>query len=211
MRSERKSPSHAAPSVKFKRKSSAGSAGRRPLFALLGVVGALALAGVFLAAGTLSRGGLASLLQPVHYHVAQDIPTSFGIVAVEHAEILNGLTAKDLAGVTHGIQNLVLDDQVQVQAAVTMTNLTKRVVAYSPSQFRLIAGDAPPVDAVTANMQSGRLQPDANIDATLSFVVSRNGAQLWVEFRDPGRSTPILIDLGTLDQSPQGGQDEHQH
>ena len=59
------------------------------------------------------------------YAVGQAVPTRFGVVAVQYADKLAGLSAKDLAGVTHGIQNLIRPDQVQVQVqgAVELTNL----------------------------------------------------------------------------------------
>jgi hypothetical protein len=71
--------------------------------------------------------------------LAEDVPTSFGVVAVESFTKTAGPTAKALAGVTHGIQSLVPPDKVGVQASVTVTNLQARPQPYAPDQFRLYA------------------------------------------------------------------------
>src|SRR4051794_18377359 len=118
--------------------------------------------------------------------LAQDVPTSFGVVAVESITKSAGPTAKALAGVTHGIQSLVPPNKVGIEAAVTMTNLKAQPQPYSPDQFRLFAtksgrpgsGDKP-IRPSRASVQPGTLQPDASVDATLTFTAPRNGAKLW--------------------------------
>jgi uncharacterized protein DUF4352 len=179
---------------------------RLPLLILLALVLAVASTGAVLAAR--SVGGSES----EHGHApvpngpltaAQGIPTSFGAVAVEYAVRLTGLTSKDLAGMTHGIQNYVPPESAQVQVAVTLANQLERTQAYSPGQFRLIAGtkERPSADAkrltpTGATFKPGTLQPDAAIEGTVSFVVPSKRAHLWVEFRDPGRKRPLLVELG---------------
>jgi hypothetical protein len=145
------------------------------------------------------------LARPIHslYAVGQSVPTSFGVVAVESAAKIAGLTAKDLAGVTHGIQNLIRPDQVQVQLAVELTNLRNHPVAYTPDQFRLVSTtSSTPLPVFSTNLHPNTLQPEASIDGTLNFVVPRNGAKLVLEFRDQGRARPIRIDLGRIDRTP---------
>jgi hypothetical protein len=147
-------------------------------------------------------------LPPGPFGTAQDIPASFGVVAVEHVEKINGLGAKALAGATHGISGYVAPDKVQVQASVTLTNLLDHPVAYDPRQFRLLVGTKrTPIDEVRSNLRPGTLQPDASIDAQLQFVAPRNGSKLWIQFSDPGRSKPILIDLGRTGTTPSGAFD----
>ena len=91
------------------------------------VVAALAIAlgagGVYLAAGMFADGRRAAALErdaslaferPAA--IAQDVPTSFGVVAVESVTQNAGPTAKALAGMTHGVGNLVPPDKIQVDA-----------------------------------------------------------------------------------------------
>ncbi len=142
------------------------------------------------------------------FGTAQDIPASFGVVAVEHVEKINGLGAKALAGVTHGISGFVAPDKVQVQASVTLTNLLDHPISYDPRQFRLLVGEKrKPLEEVQSNLRPGTLQPDASIDSQLKFIVPRDGSRLWIEFSDPGRTKPILIDLGRTGTTPAGAFD----
>jgi hypothetical protein len=177
------------------------------------IAGAVALmfVGAYLAVGVVSRGAPqdpVGALPPGPFGTAQDIPASFGVVAVEHVEKTNGLTAKDLSGATHGISGFVAPDKVQVQASVTLTNLLDHPIAYDPRQFRLVVGkQRKPIDEVRSNLRPGTLQPDASIDSQLKFVAPRNGSKLWIEFSDPGRAKPILIDLGRTGKTPAGAFD----
>jgi hypothetical protein len=47
----------------------------------------------------------------------------------------------------------------------------------------------------SATVRDGILQPDAAVDAGLGFVVPRNGSSLALEFKDPAREKPIVIEL----------------
>jgi hypothetical protein len=172
---------------------------------------ALVLVGAYLAVGVVSRGAPKDpvvALPHGPFGTAQDIPASFGVVAVEHVEKTNGLTAKDLSGATHGISGSVAPDKVQVQASVTLTNLLDHPIAYDPRQFRLLVGEKrKPIDEVRSNLRPGTLQPDASIDSQLKFVAPRDGSKLWIEFSDLGRAKPILIDLGRTGKTPAGAFD----
>ena len=172
---------------------------------------ALVLVGAYLAAGVVSRGAPKDpvvALPHGPFGTAQDIPASFGVVAVEHVEKTNGLTAKALSGATHGISGFVAPNKVQVQASVTLTNLLDHPIAYDPRQFRLLVGEQrKPIGEVRSNLRPGTLQPDASIDSQLKFVAPRNGSKLWIEFSDPGRTKPILIDLGRTGTTPAGAFD----
>jgi hypothetical protein len=176
---------------------------------------ALVLVGAYLAVGVVSRGAPKDpvvALPAGPFGTAQDIPASFGVVAVEHVEKTNGLTAKDLSGATHGISGFVAPDKVQVQASVTLTNLLDHPIAYDPRQFRLLVGrQRKPIDEVRSNLRPGTLQPDASIDSQLKFVAPRDGSKLWIEFTDPGRAKPLLIDLGRTGKTPANAFDGFQH
>jgi hypothetical protein len=219
-------PPRAAPTIEVMETTLATArASSRPhrvgLLALILSVAALAAAGMALSAALLKAGAPAQPVLPAGpFATAEDIPTSFGFVAVEYAERLKGLTAKDLAGAVHGINGYVPPNKVQVQASTTLTNLTEEPVAYSPGQFELVAakdvaaaaaarrGVAP----VSSSVKDGRLQPDAAVDARLSFVVPRNDKRLFIRFTDPGRAKPVVIDLKrSTGRTPKGALQQHLH
>jgi hypothetical protein len=202
--------------------SAASTAPRRPatswtpLLVLVLTVAALAAGGLALSVGLIERG-TPQPAQPAlkgPFGTSQDIPTSFGAVAVDNVEKVNGLTAKSLAGVTHGISNYVPPNKVQVQATVTLTNLlNEQPVGYSPTQFRLLVGEQrKPVKDVRASFRPGTLQPNASISGQVKFIAPRTGSRLWIEFTDPKRAKPFLIDLGRTGKTPDDAFDGfHKH
>jgi hypothetical protein len=176
-------------------------------------VAAAAIVGVVLAVSLLT-GPAAGHTEPApedgHWAVAEDVPTSFGFVAVEHAETVKGLTAKQLAGAVHGIGDFVGAERAMVKASVTLRNGPVRPLDYSPRQFTLVAtgkdGKARRYPVSNASVRDGILQPDAAVDASLGFVIPRTGARLSLEFADrgsnersgdeaSGRGSTIVIDL----------------
>jgi hypothetical protein len=86
-----------------------------------------------------------------------------------------------------------------VKASVTLRNGPVRPLEYSPRQFTLVAtrkdGKARRYPVANASVRDGILQPDAAVDASLGFVIPRTGARLTLEFADPARKQPIVIDL----------------
>ena len=184
---------------------------RLPLVALVLSVVALAAAGVKIGVGLIERGAPEPAVPQLKgpFGVSQDIPTSFGAVAIDNVEKVNGLTAKALSGVTHGISNYVPPNKTQVQASVTLTNLLgTKTVDYSPTQFRLLVGrKRKPVKDVRASFRPGTLQPNASISGQVKFIAPRTGSQLWIEFTDPNRAKPMLIDLGRTGRTPEGAFD----
>jgi hypothetical protein len=176
------------------------------LWVLVAAVAALSLLGGALGVGLLVRGAPAgSAVESGPPSVGDDVKTSFGVIAVESAQMLKGLTAKDLAGMTHGIQNRVNPAQLLVQVGVSFTNLLDHTIRYSPNQFRLRIGKETRTRAVKSlNLYTGTLQPDANISARLSFIAPRDGSKLALEFRDRGRASPIVIELGSTDRAKPG-------
>lgn len=180
----------------------------------------LAIAGVVLAVGIIGAGepAPASARDELPFSpegpfgTSQDIPTSFGVVAVPYVDKAAGATDKELGGRVHGISSHVPANKVKVQVAVTFTNLLDRELAYSPTQFRLLVGrDRKPVKSVKSSIDPGTLQPTASIDANLSFVAPRTGSQLMLEFRDPGSAKPIIIDLGKTGKTPESAFDKFRH
>jgi hypothetical protein len=189
--------------------------------ALLSV--ALAVAGGLLAKGMIEAGRDtaalqrdASLAPKRPAAIAQDVPTSFGVVAVESMTKNAGPTAKALAGMTHGVGNLVPPNKLQVDVTVTLTNLKDKVARYSPAQFKLRATHGSKPRRSTrffrlsrASVPPGTLQPNASIDATLTYVVPRDGSKLWMTFDDAARAPPILFDLGRIDRTPRGALNQY--
>jgi hypothetical protein len=174
----------------------------------------LAAAGFVIAVGMLVYAFVGRDTGPARtFAVAETIDTSFGVVAVQVAEVTNGLTAKDLGGMTHGIQNFVPPDKAQVQLLVTWTNLQNHTIRYDPMQFRLVAGkDRVFIAPQGSSIRPGILEPKASINATLSYVAPRDGSNLLVEFDDPARSTPIVVDIGATEQTPTDESDDiHRH
>jgi hypothetical protein len=161
---------------------------------LFGLVAVLSLVGAVLSFATIYDVG-------DKYGAPGDIgvdkKTSFGVVAVEHAEKLSGLNPAALSGASHGVQSLVEEDQSQIQVSISLTNQTTGVVDYSPAQFRLRLGSGSQVAQVNSStFGQGRLEPHANIEGRMGFVAPQDGRNLTLEFTDPG-GKPVTIDLGS--------------
>ena len=170
-----------------------------PIIGVVAVVVMLAIVGALLGAQALDAGR--TQRTEAVFAVGDQVQTSFGFLTVGQVEDLNGLTSQDLNGVTHGIQNLVLDDEAQIQVWVVLMNRQNHPVNYTPAQFRLFTDKrSEPIMLTGATIQPGRLKPNMTIEAALSFVIPRNGSDLKLEFSDPGRDEPIVISLGQVDQ-----------
>lgn len=149
---------------------------------------------------------------PSSYGISDDVPTSFGIVAVEYVRSVDGVTHRALNGASHGVSGLVDGDHAQIQTAVALTNRTGAPIAYSSKQFRLVvttAGGSTYQDPGGGDLPDMRILPRAGVEGHLSFVVPRKGARLSLQFTDPGRPVPIVIDLGEADFTP--ATDQHAH
>jgi hypothetical protein len=183
----------------------------------LATVGLLATFGAALAILTITtpsghRHGTPTVVTSGPAAVGDAIPISFGYLAVLKAERLNGLTAKKLSGMTHGIQNLVRRDQAQVEVRVEMTNTLSRPVTYQPGRFDLRLGrSGRHVAPVGASVVPGQLQPDAHVEFVLTYVVPRNGKRLWLAYQDD-EAGEELVDLGRVSRAPAGAAEpEHDH
>lgn len=166
-----------------------------PLYFLVALVILLIVWGSSLAYKTLDQR------PPQISGINQPVETSFGSIIVSEADDLIGLTSQDLAGVTHGIQNLVLVDQTQIQLTVALLNRSGQRVSISPKHFTLVnpenTGEV--ILISNATIRDGELQPRSNIEATLSFVVPRDGASYILQYQDPGNDQIVEIDLGGVD------------
>ena len=169
--------------------------------ALVAVVAALALGGAWLAITAFTAGHDDAGLPPATF-VGERITTSYGSITVVHIEDIGGLTPGDLAGVTHGIQNLVLSDSAQVEVSVLFANESGSAVQVSPAQFRLaVEGTANPVEPTGSTIRPLLLQPGASLEAGMTFVVPQTGAQMSVTYADPAGPS-ISVPAGKLGQAP---------
>lgn len=170
----------------------------QPLSLLIGLI--IVLAGLGVVLGYQSLTTETSAFSEI-YSINQPAPTSFGTIIVSAADDLIGLTSEDLAGVTHGIQNLVMADSVQIQLTVALINRSTAPVTIAPDdQFRLVSPQSK--DAILlsgATIRSGELRPRSNIHVTLSFVVPRDGASYTLQYLDPKSEQIVQIDLGGVD------------
>jgi hypothetical protein len=146
------------------------------------------------------------------HHISDDVPTSFGIVAVEYVRSVDGVTHRALNGASHGVSGLVDGDHAQIQTAVAITNRTKAPITYSSKQFKLLItskGTTTAEDPSGGDLPDMRILPHAGIEGHLSFVVPRSGARLALRFTDPGKAVPIVIDLGAADFTRTGNTHTH--
>lgn len=130
--------------------------------------------------------------------------TSFGTVEVESVSQIRGLTPKQLAGMTHGIQSLVKADHMQVQLVLALQNEHAQSIAYDPAQFllRLVRrnGTSKSYDSVSTSVRAGRLAARSSMETTIGFVIPRfnpKGTRLSLELREDRRA-PLLLDLGPV-------------
>lgn len=165
----------------------------------------LLVAGVLIAAGlggiqALRHLGVAPMPVGTAHHIGDDVRTSFGIVAVEFVRSVDGVTHRQLAGASHGVSGLVDAEHAQIQVAVAVTNRTDSPLQSSISQFHLVSiakGRTAVLSPSGGDMPDTRVLPHAGIEGHLDFTVPAGTVQLALQYTDPGRSAPIVIDLGT--------------
>ena len=138
------------------------------------------------------------------FPTSHDIRTSFGVIAVEHAQAISGLSDADVTG-AHGVPGLVHDGSIEVQVSATITNLSKDVLPYHAEQFELLDSAGTVIPLFKAPELPNELQPNAAIDLTLDYVTTAAARPFTVRFVDPGTHKPILIDLGAVGCTVQSG------
>jgi len=190
-----------------------GALHHQPLLALSAVAGGVSLAtlGAVLSVGMLATRNSSTPGAPA-YAVGRDAPTSFGSIAVQDIALVDGLSAAELGGMTHGIQRLVPQDQVEVQVSLLLSNATARSVDYAfARQFRLVSAAG-----FEATLLAGSADPDGSLPGhsslatVLRFMAPRAvDDDLFLEFRDPGQARVVRIPVGTSvspnNRAPPGG------
>jgi hypothetical protein len=193
-----RSPGTAAPGPAYDERSARRARGVA-LVVLLGVV--LAGLGVGLAdLGLLGGSGRGSTHQ-----IGDDIDTSYGVVAVEFVRNVDGVTSRALAGASHGVSGLVDGSHSQIQVAVAITNRGDRPMRASRDQFTLLVrkgGKTTAQQPQAGDLPDMRILPNAGIEGHLDFTIPRADVRLTLLVKDPGRSDPVVIDLGTQTGSP---------
>jgi hypothetical protein len=177
---------------------------------LVVAVGALAVAGTWQAIVTLASSSHGAHAGQVG--VGQQSATAFGSMTVETIDILDGLTAEDLGGMTHGIQNFVAADLAQVEIAVRFDNTSGDAVRVDPGQFELaVAGSPAAVTSTGAAVRPLSLPAGAGVDVTLTYIVPRAGGEMNLHYTDPLTTSQIDIPVGRVDQVPAGEGGTHVH
>jgi hypothetical protein len=136
--------------------------------------------------------------------IGEDVKTAFGVVAVEHAVAISGLDDSQITG-AHGVPGLVEAGSIDVQVAAVITNLSHDVLKYQPTQFELIDKTGAVVPISRAAELPGELQPFAAIDVLIDFVSTADARPFKVRFTDPATKEAVLISLGDVGCTVQGG------
>jgi hypothetical protein len=184
--------------------------------ALGAAVLAAAVTGGSLSLDLLSRGAPAAQQQAAVNvgppEIGRAIPTSFGSIEVASAIKTNGLTARALAGRTHGVHSLVKASNQQITTSVLLTNGLKRTLRYSPRWFTLRIGNARKTYPVVVwTRTTGSLVAGANIELNLGFVAPRKAGRVSLLFRDPVSGRHVSVDLGRSYQAPGVDAGYHHH
>jgi predicted DNA-binding protein with PD1-like motif len=141
---------------------------------------------------------------PEVHSIGDDISTSFGVVAVEHATAISGLNDQQVTG-AHAVPGLVKEGTIDIQVAAVITNLANSVLNYQPTQFELIDKTGAVVPISKVPQLPGELQPNAAIDVLLDFVTTSEARPFTVRFLDPATGQSVLIGLGAVGCTVQGG------
>lgn len=172
---------------------------QRALWVLVAAILGLAVAGAFVTAGVLRGHDEAAPVAKGPFTVADDVPASFGFIAVESVKKMPGLTPRSVASATHAIPGFVPAGKAGLDLAVTLRNTTRQPVVYDPRRFRLQVGSSKALLApVSASIRRGRLEVGATLDGVLRFVTPAKRQRLRVLFDDPLRKAPTVIDLGAV-------------
>jgi hypothetical protein len=183
---------------------------RGPAAAVVATATAAALLGLLLSVRVLFP---ASHHHAVTHQIGDDIPTSFGIVAVEFVRGVDGVSHRALAGANHGVSGYVEAGKVQIQVAVAITNRSRRALEYTVHDFKLratIKGKTSTLPATAGDLPDGRILPDAGIEGHLDFTLPAGNAVASLIFHDSGARAPVRIDLGTIAGTAQAPTHSHQ-
>jgi hypothetical protein len=183
-----------------------------PLLMIIGAVALLAIGGAVLGVNVITIPDDPAH-QPPAWTVGDEVPTSFGVIAVRDVSQLAGLSANDLAGVTHGVGDLVPPDKEQVELSMILSNTSSHAVNYSfQDEFKMVTSTGVEVvELPGASSPTGKLSGNSSITTQLRFMAPRDGGALILEFREPGARHASRILVGATDQAPEGVLDGYNH
>jgi hypothetical protein len=172
---------------------------------VIGAVLALAIAGAIIGANVIGTGDT-SALQPPAYGINDNVPTSFGVLAVKDVSLLAGLNAEDLGFVTHGVGDLVPPDKEQAEISLILTNTTGKAVSYSfVDEFRVVTSSGVEADRLSGlSAPVGKLSGHSSLTTQLRFMTARDGGALILEYHEAGVRHTSRILVGVTDQAPEG-------
>jgi hypothetical protein len=182
----------------------AGSRARSRSAAVVATALATAVLGLMLSVRILHPGGQHAGADRA-FAIGDDVPTSFGVVAVEFVRGVDGVSHRALAGANHGVSGYVDAGKVQIQVAVALTNRSRRALGYTVRDFTLratVKGRTSVLAATAGDLPDGRILPDAGIEGHLDFTLPAGNATASLIFHDSGARAPVRIDLGTIAAAP---------
>jgi hypothetical protein len=184
----------------------------RPLAILVAATLLLALIGSILSALVLIQGVDEDTRRANAVPVGQSIGTSFGSLSLDYVEHIKGLSDEDMGGAMPSMPGMVHADSEEVIAYVTYTNTTRRPVVVRPENFRLITDTSDdPVLGAGSPLGTGDVQPGSTLQTSFRFVIPRDQAHIWLEYRDSGSGSGPRFALGTAQQATAEEQASHSH
>ena len=136
--------------------------------------------------------------------VVSRVDTANGVVVLAGFELLDGPTAEELGGVTHGIGGYVDSEHALIRVHLTLTGNGSRM---SPEAFTLLQpdGTVQPPDAST--IPAEELVDGGFVDSSLSFIVPRASGAYSLQVRDGDTVTGLV--LGDVDAAPRPHEEHH--
>jgi hypothetical protein len=141
---------------------------------------------------------------PVVHAIGEDVKTSFGVVAVEHAVAISGLQDSQITG-AHGVPGLVQAGSIDVQVGAVLTNLTNNVLTYQPTRSSCDRQHGRRRGHLCGCGAAGRVAAvrDRRVDRLRHD--DRRPSVSKVRFVDPATKETILIGLGDVGCTVQSG------
>ena len=140
-----------------------------------------------------TTGSIRAFTGPGPFVSGQPVRAFGGVLTLTGQDNLAGLTARDLAGATHGIPHLVQVGSVQIQLTLRLTNDTTRPLDFRAAQLRLQAGDHVPVPPSSSTMPDGPIGAGVSVEGTFGFVVAQDGSIVTLRAPGPGGTTSITV------------------
>jgi hypothetical protein len=183
-----------------------------PLAILVTVTLLLAAAGSAWSAVVLVQGTDEETRRANASAVGETVNTSYGRMKVDYIEHVNGISDEDMGGAMPSMSGMVHADSEEVIAYVTMVNDRRHPLEVSPDQFLLYTDTSDtPIPGSGTPLGTGDVQPGSVMETSFRFVIPRDEAKLWLEYRDPGSGSRPRIALGTAQQAPADGEVGHTH